>query len=76
MQVTVEYDENDKPYRIDTIVVSSQHAQDITLEQIQQDIKNHVIYPTVPDNLLDEDTKFFINPTGVLLLVDHKVMLV
>lgn len=64
VQVTVEYDENDKPYRIDTIVVSSQHAQDITLEQIQQDIKNHVIYPTVPDNLLDEDTKFFINPTG------------
>ena len=47
VQVTVEYDENDKPKRIDTIVVSSQHAEDIELEQIQKDIKEHVIYPTV-----------------------------
>ena len=64
VQVTVEYDENDKPKRIDTIVVSSQHAEDIELEQIQKDIKEHVIYPTVTEGLIDDETKFFINPTG------------
>lgn len=64
VQVTVEYDENDKPKRIDTIVVSSQHAEDIELEQIQKDIKEHVIYPTVHEGLIDDETKFFINPTG------------
>lgn len=64
VQVTVEYDENDNPVRIDTIVVSTQHAGDVTLEQIQEDIKAHVIYPTVPENLINEQTKFYINPTG------------
>lgn len=64
VQVTVEYDENDNPVRIDTIVVSTQHADDVTLEQIQKDIKAHVIYPTVPENLINEQTKFYINPTG------------
>lgn len=64
VQVTVEYDENDNPVRIDTIVVSTQHAEDVTLEQIQEDIKEHVIYPTVPENLINEQTKFYINPTG------------
>ncbi|HHR7731419.1 TPA: methionine adenosyltransferase [Staphylococcus aureus] len=64
VQVTVEYDENDNPGRIDTIVVSTQHAEDVTLEQIQEDIKAHVIYPTVPENLINEQTKFYINPTG------------
>ncbi|MBU6723941.1 methionine adenosyltransferase [Staphylococcus aureus] len=64
VQVTVEYDENDNPVRIDTIVVSIQHAEDVTLEQIQEDIKAHVIYPTVPENLINEQTKFYINPTG------------
>ncbi len=64
VQVTVEYDEHDEPSRIDTIVVSTQHAEDVELEQIQEDIKSHVIYPTVPENLLDDETKFFINPTG------------
>ena len=64
VQVTVEYDENDKPKRIDTIVLSSQHAEDIELGQIQKDIKDHVIYPTVPNSLIDDETKFFINPTG------------
>ncbi|MQJ56035.1 methionine adenosyltransferase, partial [Escherichia coli] len=49
---------------IDTIVVSTQHAEDVTLEQIQEDIKAHVIYPTVPENLINEQTKFYINPTG------------
>lgn len=64
VQVTIEYDENDNPVRIDTIVVSTQHADDVTLEQIQEDIKAHVIYPTVPENLINEQTKFYINPTG------------
>src|SRR5699024_12350105 len=50
--------------RIDTIVVSAQHAENITLEQIQTDIKEHVIYPTVPEGLIDEHTRFYINPTG------------
>lgn len=62
-QVTVEY-EGDKPVRIDTIVVSTQHSSDITLEKIQQDIREHVIKPVVPAELLDEQTKYFINPTG------------
>lgn len=62
-QVTVEY-EGDKPVRVDTIVVSTQHAEDITLEQIQKDIKEHVILPVVPEQFLDADTKYFINPTG------------
>lgn len=64
VQVTVEYDENDNPVRIDTIVVSTQHAEDVTLEQIQEDIKAHVIYQTVPENLINEQTKFYINSTG------------
>src|SRR5699024_7007615 len=68
VQVTVEYDEQDKPQRIDTIVVSAQHAENITLEQIQTDIKEHVIYPTVPEGLIDEHTKFYINPTGRFVL--------
>lgn len=63
-QVTVEYDENDKPIRIDTIVLSTQHDPDVTLEQIQEDIKQYVIEPVVPAELIDEETKFFINPTG------------
>lgn len=64
VQVTVEYDEQDKPVRIDTIVLSTQHAEDIELDQIKDDIKTHVIYPKVPESLLDEQTKFYINPTG------------
>lgn len=62
-QVTVEY-EGDKPVRVDAIVVSTQHAEEITLEQIQKDIKEHVITPVVPAELLDAETKYFINPTG------------
>ncbi|UWF57704.1 methionine adenosyltransferase [Staphylococcus hyicus] len=64
VQVTVEYDENNHPKRVDTIVISSQHHEDIELEDIQEDLKKHVIYPTVDDHLIDNDTKFFINPTG------------
>ena len=63
-QVTVEYDENDKPVRVDTIVISTQHDPEVTLEQIQRDLKEHVIKPVVPAELMDEDTKYFINPTG------------
>ncbi|AEI38742.1 methionine adenosyltransferase [Paenibacillus mucilaginosus K02] len=62
-QVTVEY-EGDTPVRVDTIVISTQHGEEVTLEQIQKDIKEHVIKPIVPDNLIDENTKYFINPTG------------
>jgi S-adenosylmethionine synthetase len=63
-QVTVEYDENGKPVRVDTIVVSAQHHPEITQEQIERDIKEHVIKPVVPNELIDENTKYFINPTG------------
>ncbi|MCT9846925.1 methionine adenosyltransferase, partial [Leclercia adecarboxylata ATCC 23216 = NBRC 102595] len=63
-QVTVEYDENDKPVRIDTIVISTQHNPEVTLEQIQRNIKEYVINPVVPKELIDENTKYFINPTG------------
>jgi len=62
-QVTIEYVDG-KPTRVDTIVVSTQHSEEITLEQIQDDIRNHVIRPVVPSEWLDADTKFFINPTG------------
>ncbi|CAG7634111.1 S-adenosylmethionine synthase [Paenibacillus solanacearum] len=62
-QVSVEY-EGDKPVRIDTIVVSTQHGEDVTLEQIHADIKEHVIRPVVPEQFLDSETKYFINPTG------------
>ncbi|MCI6022734.1 MAG: methionine adenosyltransferase [Oscillospiraceae bacterium] len=62
-QVTVEY-EDDKPVRIDTIVVSTQHSEDISLEQIREDIIREVVQPIVPAELLDENTKYFVNPTG------------
>ena len=63
-QVTVEYDENRRPLRIDTVVLSTQHAPEATLEQIRRDMLELVIKPTVPAELLDENTKYFINPTG------------
>lgn len=63
VQVTVEY-ENDVPLRIDTIVVSSQHTEDTDLEVLRKDIKKYVINKIVPNSLLDEDTKYYINPTG------------
>lgn len=63
-QVTVEYDENNNPVRVDTVVISSQHAADVTLEQIRADIVEKVIKTTIPANLLDENTIFHINPTG------------
>lgn len=63
-QVTVEYDENNQPVRVDTIVLSTQHDEEVTLEQIQKDIKEVVINKVVPANLIDVNTKYFINPTG------------
>jgi S-adenosylmethionine synthetase len=63
VQVTIEY-ENDQPKRVDAIVVSTQHSEEITLEQIQQDVRKHVIEPVVPKEWLDGDTKYYINPTG------------
>src|SRR5690625_1708878 len=63
-QVTVEYNETGKPVRIDTIVISTQHAEDVTTEQIEKDIIKYVVEPIVPENLLDKDTKYLINPTG------------
>ncbi|WP_213423584.1 methionine adenosyltransferase [Bhargavaea massiliensis] len=63
-QVTVEYDENNLPVRVDTIVISTQHHPEIKLEQIQKDIREQVIDAVVPAELIDEGTKFFINPTG------------
>lgn len=63
-QVTVEYDKNGKPKRVDTVVVSTQHSADIDLETLRTDILEKVIKPTIPENLIDDDTKIFINPTG------------
>ena len=62
-QVTVEY-EHDKPKRIDAIVISTQHGEEVTLEQIQEDLRKHVIDYVIPAKLLDENTKYYINPTG------------
>ena len=63
-QVTVEYDESGAPKRVDTIVISSQHSADVSLDQIRSDIVKYVINPIVPENLLDDDTIIYVNPTG------------
>ncbi|HJA31899.1 MAG TPA: methionine adenosyltransferase [Candidatus Eisenbergiella pullicola] len=63
-QVSVEYDENDKPVRLEAVVLSTQHDPDVTQEQIHEDIKKHVFDQVLPAELIDENTKFFINPTG------------
>ena len=63
-QVTVEYDSDGKPLRLDAVVVSSQHSEDVTWEQIKADIKKYVIDPILPQELLDDETKIYINPTG------------
>lgn len=62
-QVTIEYD-GEKPIRVDTIVISTQHDADVTLERIHDDLLEYVVKPVVPSNLLDESTKYYINPTG------------
>ena len=63
-QVTVEYDENDKPMRLDTVVLSTQHDPEVTQKQIHADIKKYVFDPILPADMVDDETKFFINPTG------------
>lgn len=63
-QVTIEYDENDNPVRVDTIVVSSQHSDDVSLEQIRADIVENVVKPIVPAELMDDHTIIYVNPTG------------
>ena len=63
-QVSVEYDENNKPIRLEAVVLSTQHDEDVTQEQIHEDIKKYVFDPILPAELIDEQTKFFINPTG------------
>ena len=63
-QVTVEYDENDEPKRIDTVVLSTQHDPEVSLEQIQEDMQREVIQKVLPQELLDDQTKYYINPTG------------
>lgn len=63
-QVTVEYDENHKPVRVDTILISTQHHEKIEITEIEKDLHEHVIEAVVPSELIDENTKYFINPTG------------
>ncbi|MBR3919240.1 MAG: methionine adenosyltransferase [Clostridia bacterium] len=63
-QVTVEYDNNNKPIRVDAVVVSSQHSADIDIETLRKDIKEHVICAVIPEQYIDADTKFYVNPTG------------
>lgn len=63
-QVTVEYDEDNNPVRIDTVVLSTQHDPDVTQEQIHEDIKKYVFEEIIPDDMVDENTKYYINPTG------------
>ena len=63
-QVTVEYDENNQPVRVDTVVLSTQHSPKVELDQIRKDMIELVIKPTVPANLMDENTKVYVNPTG------------
>ena len=63
-QVTVEYDENDKPVRLDAVVLSTQHGEEVSQEQIHADVKKYIFDEVLPQELIDEKTKFFINPTG------------
>ncbi len=63
-QVSVEYDENNKPVRLEAVVLSTQHDENVSQEQIHTDIKKHVFDPVLPKELIDENTKYFINPTG------------
>ena len=63
-QVSVEYDENGKPFRLEAVVLSTQHDPDVTQEQIHEDIKKYVFDPILPKEMIDDETKFFINPTG------------
>ena len=63
-QVTVEYDEDNRPVRVDTVVISTQHSPEVSLQQIREDMIGQVVKHVIPSDLLDENTKYFINPTG------------
>ena len=63
-QVTVEYDENDRPERVDTVVISSQHRADVSLDEIRREIVEHVVRPVIPEDLIDDNTIIYVNPTG------------
>ena len=67
-QVTVEYDENGKPLRLDAVVLSTQHNENVTQEQIHADVKEHIFNVVLPQEMIDENTKFFINPTGRVVI--------
>ena len=67
-QVTVEYDENDQPLRVDTVVVSTQHSEEVEMAQLKEDILKYVIQPTLPEELFDGETKIYINPTGRFII--------
>ena len=67
-QVSVEYDENGKPVRLEAVVLSTQHDDDVTTEQIREDIKKYVFDPVLPEEMVDERTKFYINPTGSFVI--------
>lgn len=67
-QVTVEYDDDDKPKRVDTVVISTQHDPDATLDQIRADVEAQIIRKVIPANLLDDQTKIYVNPTGRFVL--------
>ena len=67
-QVSVEYDENGKPKRLEAVVLSTQHDEDVTQEQVHEDIKKYVFDPILPIELVDAETKFFINPTGLFVI--------
>ena len=63
-QVTVEYDENNRPVRVDTVVISTQHSPEVSLDQIRQDMIDQVVKAVIPAEMLDERTKYYVNPTG------------
>lgn len=63
-QVSVEYDEKGNPFRVDTVVLSTQHSEDVSLEQLQDDVKKEIIFKVIDKEMIDENTKYFINPTG------------
>ena len=67
-QVTIEFNEQNQPMRVDSVVVSSQHSPKITMEELRRDIKKHVVEEIIPSNLLDENTKYYINPTGKFVI--------
>ena len=67
-QVSVEYDENGKPVRLEAVVLSTQHDEEVSQEQIHKDIKKYVFDPVLPGEMVDENTKFFINPTGIFVI--------